>query len=209
MSGRVTTLARVGFSALTALAIIVQLLTVANSTNLNVVNFFSYFTIQSNLIGVAVLLATAAAGARPRGRWLDWWRGAASVYLTVTFVVVILLLQNVDVGLQLVWVDVVLHKIFPVVVVADFVLDPPRTRFSLRDGLLWLVYPLVWLAYTLIRGPIAGWYPYPFLDPDKSGGYGAVAITSVAVIVAGAVLCAAYVWIGNRRANGRAAGVAA
>jgi hypothetical protein len=99
------------------------------------------------------------------------------VYLTVTFVVVILLLQNVDVGLQLPWVDVVLHKVFPVAVVADYVLVPPERRFSMTDGLRWLIYPLLWLAYTLARGAVVGWYPYPFLDP-ANGGYGAVAVTS-------------------------------
>jgi len=125
--------------------------------------------------------------------------------LTVTFVVVIVLLQNVDVGLQLAWVDFVLHKLFPIVVVADFILDPPAARLSIRDGLVWLVYPLVWLAYTLIRGPIAGWYPYPFLDPDHAGGYGAVAVTSVVILVAGAALCAGYVWLANWRAGSRSA----
>ncbi len=195
-------MARLGFAGLTVVAIAVQISTVAGAGAFNPVNFFSYFTIQSNLIGVAVLLATAVSRGTRSAR-LDWWRGAAAVYLTVTFVVVILLLSNVDVGLQLPWVDFVLHKLFPIFVVADFVLDPPRRTLSVRDGLLWLVYPLAWLAYTLIRGSFAGWYPYPFLDPDKAGGYGMVALTSIAILVAGAALCALYVWIANRRGRAR------
>ena len=205
MDGRLLNIVRLGFSALVVVAIVVQIATVAAATQINVVNFFSYFTIQSNLIGVAVLLAAAAAGSRPKSARLDWWRGAAAVYLTVTFIVVILLLSNVDVGLQLPWVDFVLHKLFPVVVVLDYVLDPPRTRLSLRDGLQWMGYPLVWLVYTLVRGPIAGWYPYPFLDP-ANGGYGAVAVTSAIILVAGAVLCWAFVAIGNARGGSSASG---
>ena len=61
----------------------------------------------------------------------------------MTFVVVIVLLSGVDVQLQLVWVDVVLHKLFPVVVVLDWIIDPPIRRLSARDALLWLGYPLV------------------------------------------------------------------
>ena len=202
MNGRVLNIARVAFAGLVVVAIIVQIATVAAATEINFVNFFSYFTIQSNLIGVAVLLAAAAAGSRPRSAGLDWWRGAASVYLTVTFVVVILLLSNVDVGLQLPWVDFVLHKLFPVVVVADYILDPPQNRLAIRDGLLWLAYPLIWLVYTLIRGPIADWYPYPFLDP-ANGGYGSVAVTSIIILVAGAVLCWVFVAIANMRGDGR------
>ena len=93
------------------------------------------------------------------------------MYLTVTFFVVIVLLSGVDVQLDLVWVDVVLHKLFPVVVVLDWLVDPPMVRLTNRDALLWLVYPIVWVVVTLVRGAADGWYPYPFLDPAK-GGYG-------------------------------------
>ena len=202
MNGRTVSLVRGFFGLLTLVAIAAQLKVAADAGVLDLANFFSYFTIQSNLIGAAVLLSLAVRGDAPRSARLDWWRGAASVYLTVTFAVVILLLSKVDVGLQLPWVDFVLHKLIPVVVVADFILDPPANRFSMPDGLLWLVYPIVWLAYTMVRGPIAGWYPYPFLDP-ASGGYGTVAVTAVAILVAGAILCAVYVAIGNARAGGR------
>ncbi len=72
--------------------------------------------------------------------------------------------------LQLPWVDFVLHKLFPIVIVADWIIDPPGTRITLRDSLIWLVYPLAWTALTIIRGAADGWYPYPFLDP-ANGGY--------------------------------------
>jgi len=187
---------------LTLVAIAAQLKTTFDAGVLNPVNFFSHFTIQGNLIGAAVLLYLAVRGSATRSARVDWWRGAASVYLTITFLVVIFLLSKTDVGLQLPWVDVVLHKLVPVVVVADFLIDPPTTRLTVSDGLLWLVYPLIWLAYTMFRGPIAEWYPYPFLDP-ADGGYGPVALAVVAILVAGAVLCALYVWLGNLRGGGR------
>lgn len=202
MGGHTVSLARGFFALLTLVAIVAQLKVAADAGVLNLVNFFSYFTIQSNLIGAAVLLFLAVRDDAPRSARVDWWRGAAAVYLTVTFAVVILLLSNVDVGLQLPWVDFVLHKLIPVVVVADFILDPPANRLSMRGGLLWLVYPVVWIAYTMIRGPIAGWYPYPFLDP-ANGGYGTVTVMIGATLVAGAILCVVYVAIGNARADGR------
>lgn len=190
-------------TALAAIAAIVaQAKVLADNGALDLVNFLSYFTIQSNLIGIVALGTLAAHGASPRPAWLEWLRGAATVYLTVTFVVVLLLLQNVDVGLQLAWVDLVLHKLTPVVIVADWLLDPPRTRLSTRNALLWLVYPLVWLAYTLVRGAAVGWYPYPFLDPAHAGSYGSVAVTSLIILVAGAVLSLVVAWLGNRRPRG-------
>ena len=200
-------LVRAGTALLAVAAIVTQLKVLADNDALNVLNFFSYFTIQSNLIGIVVLLLLAARTRDPRPWWLEWLRGAATVYLTITFVVVILLLSNVDVGLQLVWVDVVLHKVTPIVLVADWLLDPPTVRLTRRDALGWLVFPLIWLVYTMVRGPIAGWYPYPFLDP-ANGGYGQVAITSLVILVAGAVVCLGVAWIGDRlgrRTTGSAA----
>lgn len=188
---------------LTLVAIGAQLTVTFDAGVLNPINFFSYFTIQSNLIGAAVLLYLAVRGGAPRSGRVDWWRGAAAVYLTVTFLVVLLLLPGTDIGLRIPWVDVVLHKVAPVVVVADYLLDPPRTRLSISDGLLWLVFPLAWLGYTTVRGPMAEWYPYPFLDP-ADGGYGPVAATVVAILIAGATLCAVFVWLGNWRGGNRA-----
>jgi hypothetical protein len=193
-----------GVAAILA-AIVAQMKVLAEAGALDAVNFLSFFTIQSNLIA-AVALAAAAIYGNQRPRWLDWLRGAATVYLTITFVVVIALLQGIDVGLQLAWVDFALHKLSPVIVVLDFVLDPPRTRLSTRDALLWLAYPLVWLVYTLVRGAAVGWYPYPFLDPAHSGGYGSVAATSLIILVAGAALSLAVAWLGNRLAARRDAG---
>jgi hypothetical protein len=116
----------------------------------------------------------------------------------VTFLVVIVLLSGVDVQLQLVWVDVVLHKIFPVIVVADLLLDPPRTRLVYGDIGVLLVYPLIWTVLTVIRGAIDGWYPYPFLDPAH-GGYGQVAVTIVAVLIGFLMIAAAIIWLANWR----------
>jgi hypothetical protein len=67
---------------------------------------------------------------------------------------------------------------------------------TIRQGLVWLIPPLVWIAYTMIRGPIAGWYPYPFLDP-ANGGYASVAVTSLIILAGGAVLCVVAVLAGN------------
>jgi hypothetical protein len=160
--------------------------------------FFAFFTIQSNLIGVAAFAWLVAIGDRPRTRGLELLRGAAAVYLTVTFVVVVTLLSDVDVQLHLVWVDVVLHKVFPVIVVLDWLVDPPRVRLGLRDALLWIAYPIAWAVLTMVRGALDGWYPYPFLDP-ANGGYGPVALTIVAITAGFLVLSAAFVALANWR----------
>jgi hypothetical protein len=82
------------------------------------------------------------------------------------------------------------------VIVLDWLIDPPHVPISWRRALTWLAYPLVWLAYTVIRGGIVGWYPYPFLDPAH-GGYGQVVTTVAVILVASALVCIFYAWLGT------------
>ena len=91
----------------------------------------------------------------------------------------------------------------PIVLVVDWLLDPPSANLTYRQGLLWLIYPLVWIVYTLIRGALVGLYPYPFLDPDN-GGYGSVAVYSVAILFLMVLVSAATVWL-SHAVRGRAA----
>lgn len=198
---RVLTLVRIGSVALVLAAIVVQAVVLAQNGRFDATRFFAFFTIQSNLIGVAAFAWLVANGDRPRSRGLELLRGAAAVYLTVTFVVVIVLLSDVDVQLQVNWAEFTLHKLFPVIVVLDWIIDPPRVGLGLRDALVWLVYPIAWTAVTMVRGAIDGWYPYPFLDP-ANGGYTSVAVAIVAITIGFLVLSAATVSIGvwRRRA---------
>ncbi|HWH36952.1 MAG TPA: Pr6Pr family membrane protein [Candidatus Limnocylindrales bacterium] len=155
------------------------------------VNYVSFFTIQTTLIAAVVLILAALKGPEERPHWLDWWRGAAAVYLTVTFVVVIVLLEQ-RFGWDD-WTDFVTHKLLPIAVVADFLLlDPPRNRLTARDGLWFASYGIFWLAYTFIHGAATGWYPYPFLDPTVQG-VALAAATSAVIVVAGLTLGVLYV----------------
>jgi hypothetical protein len=189
---------RVATIVVTLAAIGWAVLETANAGTFDPTRFFAYFTIQSNLIVVALYVWLVANGSRPRSRSLESFRGAAASYMTVVFFVVIFLLSNADVGLSLVWVDVVLHKVVPIVVVLDWLVDPPGVRLGLRDALAWIVYPLIWAGLTLIRGAVDGWYPYPFLDP-ANGGYGTVAFMVVAITASFLAIAALWVWVGNWR----------
>ena len=199
---------RVGFAVLTLVAIAVQAAELQGRGVLVPANFLSYFTIQSNLIAVAVFLIGAARWrAAPSLTW-DLIRGAAVLVMTVTLIVFALLLSGTDVDTALVWVDLVVHRIMPIAVLIDWMIDPPSARISFSASLRWLIFPLAWTAYTLVRGAATGWYPYPFLDP-ANGGYATVALYIVAILVLGIVLSAAIRWVGNTLRDRREARQAA
>ncbi len=164
-------------------------------------NFFSFFTIQSNILGVVILSLAALVPQASRTRHFDAVRTGVTLYLLITGVVFALLLAGLQEELQttIPWVDFVVHKLMPAVIVIDWLVDPPRHRLPLGVAFAWLAYPLAWFAFTLIRGARVDWYPYPFVDVGAHG-YGRVLVNGIAMAVAMAVAALALAWLGNRRA---------
>jgi hypothetical protein len=87
----------------------------------------------------------------------------------------------------------------PLVMIADWLLDPPRIQLPLRSALLWLSFPLLYIAYTVIRGAIVNWYPYFFVNPHHAGGYLAVTVGCLAIGLGMIGLILLITWAGNRR----------
>jgi hypothetical protein len=189
-------LCRLFFAGVVLVAIATQLISLAGQGTLDPFNYFSYFTIDSNLIAAAVLIVGAARWNLPNTDGFDLVRGAAVVYMSITGIVFTLLLSNTDVDTAIRWVNTVVHELMPLVLLADWLVTPPSAKLQLRQGLLWLSFPLVWIVYTIIRGAIVHRYPYPFLDP-VNGGYGSVAVYCIAILVAMIVVSAITVGLAN------------
>jgi len=184
-----------------ALAVVAAIITqLANTIRIgnSVVNFFSFFTIQSNIIGAVAITIAALAGPAARGAiWLSQLRGAATLYMGITGMIFSLLLSGADVQTPIPWVNSTLHYVFPLFIVIDWLVDRSVRPLAFRQGLVFLVYPVAYGAYCLIRGPIADWYPYPFLDP-RLHGYLYVVVMMVFVAIVGLVLAWLLCWTSRR-----------
>lgn len=195
-------LLRIVFGLLTLAAIVTQLWIGVTENDARASNFFSFFTIESNLLTVAVLLAGAALALRGQETSPAWelFRGAVAAYMMTTFIVFAALLSGLPDELDLTepWVNVVLHQLMPIVIVIDWVISPPRHRLTIRQALVWMLFPLAYCIYSLIRGPIADWYPYPFLNPDSVGGYAGVLAYSVGIAILFMGIIWALVTVGNK-----------
>lgn len=192
---------RIAFALLTVGAIVFQFSEGASRGDFNPANFFSFFTIESNFLAVTLFLIGGLRGdAGEKSRGWDLLRGAVVAYMTTTFVVYGLLLSGYNDALQtpVPWVNNVLHRIFPLVVFFDWIIRPPRSLLTFRAAMIWMVFPLVYLVYSLVRGPIVDWYPYPFLDPERVGGYGVVALYSIGIAIGFFLFVALIVAIGRR-----------
>ena len=196
-------LVRAAMAVAIVFALVSQFIRGVDVPTFEAVNFFSYFTVLSN-IGAAVLLAALALRPHLVGdEAFTVTRGAVTLYMAVTGIVYNALLAPVaaDVSVNLEWVNLVVHVIGPIVVVADWFVDRAPVKPTVAQTATWLIFPAVWLVYTMVRGPLAHWYPYPFLDPDLES-VGSIVVTCAGIMVALVVLSALLRWwAGDRRAT--------
>jgi hypothetical protein len=197
------TLAIASYRTLGALAIIVaigyEVGKGLGEAGFSVTDFFSYFTELSNLFAAAVLIGGVVLRNRPATKRAELLRGASVLYMLTTGIVFAALLSGKHVPIP--WVNTIVHQIMPAVVAIDWLVDPPAVAIELTDALWWLSFPLVYLIYTLIRGPIVRWYPYPFIDPESRGGYLKVAVSSAGIAVGQTLMIAVIAAIADRRSS--------
>lgn len=207
------TLLRLAGAALIVVAIVAQLVrsienTVAAGGDVGfvLVNFFSFFTIESNVLAVVAFLVGAIFVATGRAETTGFtvFRLVAVTYMTVTFIVYNLLLRGIELpqGQTVPWSNEILHVVGPLLIIADWLFAPGRTRLEWNRVWAVVIFPIVWAAYTLIRGPIVGWYPYPFLNPGNSeNGYLSVAFYVILIAAVMVGVGAAGIWVTRRRAG--------
>jgi len=182
-----TTIGRVWFwvtAAAVLAGIVIQLIVTAQGHEgfftenpERVLNVFAYFTIQSNiLLGATVLLD-------PRSTLVKTLRLNGVLCIAVTGIVYHLVLAGSDNPTG--WAAVanfLLHTATPVLGVLGWALFGPRGRTDLRIAAWSIVFPLLWLAFTLVRGEFVGFYPYPFVNVSELG-YGQVILNCLLVAV--------------------------
>lgn len=156
-------------------------------------NFLSYFTVQSAIAGVMMLVLAAISAFRGIAPpWLGVLRALVTSYMIVSgivFAVMVIQASTLDYTIAVPWSDQLLHFWIPTFALIDWLLDPGTVRPSWKLLGLALVYPVLWGVFTLVRGPIVGWYPYFFLDTNQvslteSIAYCALCLAVVTGIVA-------------------------
>ena len=136
------------------------------------VRFFSYFTITTNIIVAAMLSAIAFFPDTRFGRFASKpsTQAAVASYITIVGVVYSLFLRSVwdPAGWQAV-ADHALHDVMSLLTVLDWFVFAPKAGIAVRDVAKWLIYPIVYIVYSLVRGAFVDWYPYWFVDVTQFG----------------------------------------
>lgn len=171
-------------------------------SDVDVLQLWSEYTVQSNLVLGLVLIASAV---RPRTRLPQWWDhlfGALVFYLVMTGLIYAVLVAPPDEpwwSWDMYWPQLAHHRLAPLFVVLDWLLVTRTVRGKWWRPLVWLGYPVAFLVFSWVRGGIDGWYVYDFLDPTLEGGWPAALTTTAQVLVAFLVIAFLVNVAGNWR----------
>ena len=163
------------------------------------IRFFSFFTILTNTI-VAIYFTLIAFKKKNGFVVAESKTGkltAITVYITLVGLIYQIVLRQLwqPTGLQRV-VDELLHTIIPILVIIFWYLYGDKAAPKYIHIPKWLIYPLTYLVYILIRGNFSGFYPYPFVNVNQLG-LQKVLLNSAVLIVLFAVLSFIFIKVGR------------
>jgi hypothetical protein len=164
-----------------------------------VIRFFSFFTILSNIL-LASYASILFIKRQPESSFFQRSTNitAITVYMAIVGLIYNLILRQIwkPQGMQRL-VDELLHLILPVLSILYWLLFVSKKELKWNNMWGWLLYPLVYIIYTLIRGAIWGFYPYPFVDVNVNG-YKTVLINSLGITVLFIFFSLLFIGIGRK-----------
>ncbi|WP_438870392.1 Pr6Pr family membrane protein [Pseudomonas sp. L1(2025)] len=136
------------------------------------INFFSFFTVLTNTL-VVVVLSYALVKRESAAKRFFLAPSVSSAIATSIVVVSLaynLLLRHLwsPTGFQFI-ADELLHDVLPVLFVIYWWQCVPKGALRFKHIGVWVIYPLVYFGYVLLRGHLLGQYQYPFIDVDSLG----------------------------------------
>jgi hypothetical protein len=145
------------------------------STTDRVVNFFSFFTVLSN-IGIVVTTGLLAVSLTRSSTLFRVLRLDAVLAIAVTGIVFHLTLSDLQelTGWEAV-ADFLLHTLSPIAGVVGWLAFGPRRMLTKRIVWCSVIAPILWLMYALVRGAIVqdrfgnDYYAYPFMNVPQHG----------------------------------------
>ncbi|AYN01348.1 Pr6Pr family membrane protein [Chryseobacterium sp. 3008163] len=163
-------------------------------------NVISYFTILCNSLIAVSLTFSVFFSQTQLGKFFSGLsvKTAVALYIFIVFVVYNTVLRGIwkPTGWQL-FLDNMLHVAIPILYILYWLFLVDKGKLNWKNGLYWLIFPLFYLIYSLIRGSAVGWYPYPFLNVDKLG-FGQVLINIVIMLIVFLISGSALIAINNK-----------
>ncbi|WP_034045492.1 Pr6Pr family membrane protein [Wocania ichthyoenteri] len=137
-----------------------------------IIRFFSFFTILTNIL---VALYFTASTFNLKIVPFKWFFSKGTLTAITAFILIVGLVYQIALrgvwqptGLQYI-VDELLHTIIPLYVFIYWCFNVSKNDLQIKPIFRWLLYPVLFIIFILVRGYFSGFYPYPFLDVPEIG----------------------------------------
>ncbi len=146
-----------------------------------IIEFFSYFTVQSNVL-VGIAAATLVIRPDRDGAFWRVLRIGSMFGITVTLAIyhVILAPLAAFTGVAALS-NIGLHYVAPILAILGWLLFGPRPRVTWQALLLAALWPAAYIVLTVVQGAVTGFYPYPFVNISKLG-FATVAVNGAGIV---------------------------
>ncbi|WP_025141403.1 Pr6Pr family membrane protein [Pedobacter jeongneungensis] len=165
--------------------------------------FLSYFTVTTNII-VAFCFSCLS--------FLKWnetenlFAKSSTLTAITVYIVVVGLIYNImlrGIVSPVGWAraaDELLHVVNPLIFLLFWIFFVKKSTLQYKQALSWLIYPLLYVIFIVIRGYLINKYPYPFIDVVQLG-YPKAILNAIIVIFIFWLLSLFFIFIGKKTAK--------
>jgi hypothetical protein len=161
----------------------------------DIVKFFSFFTVLSNILATFFFFYFGFTNKPKYSSLTDKVFGATTVYMITAAVGYWVFLRNFPVTVP--WTNNTLHVIMPFATLVGWIILLKAGKLPYKTVLYYILFPIAFLVYSLVRGALTGWYPYNFLDPHVVNGYPGVFMYIGMFTAMIMVVSLIVIWLGN------------
>ena len=158
----------------------------ARTILVSITQILSYFTILTTLMVAIAYSFILLSPNSKSGKFLSQTStltGIAVYIGIIGFIYELLLRDRWDLDGLMKLADILLHTINPLLFLMFWIVFVPKQHLPWRQAIYWLLYPLIYLIYILIRGAIFDVYPYHFINVTTLG-YNKVIINCLWILLA-------------------------
>lgn len=167
------------------------------------IQFFSYFTILTNLF---VTIYCTNQLLKPNEKNTSILNKPETLTALMVFILIVGLVYHIALkpiwnpeGMQMILSEIC-HTFIPLGAFILWIISDNKKTIELKMLLKWLLYPIIYIVFVLIRGNYANFYPYPFLDVQTLG-IGKVLVNSLFLLIVMIIFLILFYFIGKKLPN--------
>lgn len=157
-----------------------------------VIDYFSYFTLDTNVLVAVAMGCSALAPESVAGKFFSkpGVRAAITLYILLVGLVYHFMLREIwtPYGWEKV-TNFILHYVTPVLMLCNWLLISRKEGLRLLQIPGWMLFPAGYATLVMLRGALTGLYPYGFLNAAQIGWRASVLHIAELILAMGLAGC--------------------